>query len=99
MKIEGGNPFKVLGAYLRGDKGVKKKEEASTSATGKVSDHIEISEKSIQIERLAKMVSKGSDIREERVLNAQKDIALGRIPNANAVAKSLVRAAVMDKVV
>ncbi|MEK7747688.1 MAG: hypothetical protein AAB300_01235 [Nitrospirota bacterium] len=99
MKIEGGNPFKVLGAYLRTDKGVKKGGEAAPVDAQKSSDRIEISEKSVQIERLSKMVSKGSDIREDRILSAQKSLASGKVPSARAMAESLVKSAVMDKIV
>jgi len=99
MKIQGENPFKVFGAYLRGAKEVKKGKELVSSAPLPAPDRVEISGKAQEIERLSKIVSRGSDIREEKVLNAQKALAAGkRIPEARAMAEALVKAAVFDKI-
>jgi len=99
MKIQGENPFNLLGAYLKGAKEVKKGKESVFSAPPHASDRVEISGKAKEIERLSKLVSKGSDVREQKVSNAQKNLAAGkRIPDARILTESLVKAAVFDKI-
>jgi uncharacterized iron-regulated protein len=100
MKIQGENPFKLLGAYLRGEKGVKSAKESPPPVAAKAVDRVEISTKYSEAQRLSKIVSKEPDIREERVYTAQRDLAAGKkIPDAKVLAESLVRAAVLDKIV
>jgi hypothetical protein len=99
MKIQGGNPFSILGAYLKGSKEVKKGKESVFSAPPPTSDRVEISGKAKEIARLTKIVSKGSDVREEKVSGAIKNLAAGRkFPEARVLAESLVKAAVFDKI-
>jgi hypothetical protein len=99
MKIQGGNPFSILGAYLKGGKDVKKEKEAGFSATPPVSDRVEISGKSDEIARLSKLVSKGSDVREEKVFDALRSAETGKkLPEAKVLAESLVKATVLDRI-
>lgn len=99
MKIQGENPFSLLGAYLKGAKEVKKGKESAFSAPSPASDRVEISGKAQEIERLSKIVSKGSDIREGKVSDARESLAAGKnIPDASRLTESLVKAAVFDKI-
>ncbi len=99
MKIEGGNPFSILGAYLKGSKEVKKAKEPAFSAPNPVSDRVEISGKANEIARLSKIVSRGSDVREDKVADAQRNLSSGKkVPDARILAESLVKATVLDKI-
>ncbi len=99
MKIQGGNPFNILGAYLKGAKEAKKGAEGVPSASPPVSDRVEISGKSQEIARLSKIVSKGSDIREEKVFDALRNAEAGkRVPDAKVLAESLIKATLLDRI-
>ncbi len=99
MKIQGGNPFNILGAYLKGAKEVKKGKETSLSVPPPVVDRVQISGKSAEIARLSKLVSRGSDIREEKVSDARGKLGEGKkLPDAKILAESLVKSAVFDKI-
>ena len=99
MKIEGGNPFTILGAYLKGAKEVKKEKEPVSSSPPPIADRVEISGKSAEIARLSKIVSQGADVREEKVFDALRNVETGKkLPEAKVLAESLVKAAVLDRI-
>lgn len=103
MKIQGENPFSILGAYLKGAKEVKKGGEAVPSAlssvSAPVSDRVEISGKSQEIARLSKIVSRGSDVREDKVFDALRSVEAGkRVPEAKVLAESLIKATLLDRI-
>jgi hypothetical protein len=99
MKIQGGNPFSILGAYLKGAKEARKGEETVSSASPPVSDRVEISGKSQEIARLSKIVSKGSDVREDKVFDALRSFEAGkRLPSAKVLAESLIKATLLDRI-
>jgi hypothetical protein len=99
MKIQGGNPFTILGAYLKGAKEVKKAKESTPSLTPPVSDRVEISGKSQALARLSSIVAKGSDVREEKVFDAKRTLESGKkLPDAKVLAESLVKATMLDRI-
>jgi len=94
MKIQGENPLSTLRVYLKGAKEVKKEKEVAYSAPPPTADRVEISGKAQEIARLSRLVSGGSDVREEKVSDAQRK----KSPEARVLAESLVKSTVLDKI-
>ena len=92
------NPLSILGAYLRGVRGVRKGEKAAAYSPLAPADPVEISGAAQEVERLSGTVSTQPDVRMERVSEVETKIASGKHnPTEKEMAESLTKAAVMDK--
>jgi anti-sigma28 factor (negative regulator of flagellin synthesis) len=93
------NPLSVLGAYLRGVKGVKKGEKGQAYQPVAGSDHVEISGLADNVGHLSEIVTVQPDVRAERVTEVEEKIASGQHhPTDKEMAESLVKSTVMDKI-
>ncbi len=99
MQIHGNNPFKLLGAYLRAVREVKKPAVTTPSSATPTTDRVQISDKAQELLRLSEMVASGPDIRPDRVAEVEQKIAEGKQPaTENEIAESLTKAAMLDRV-
>jgi len=91
------NPLSILGAYLRGVKGVKKGDKSQPYQQVAGTDQVEISGLAQDVEGLSAMVTVEPDVRAERVSEVENKIASGQHhPTDKEMTESLVKSTVMD---